>query len=201
MSHSNNLIFIFLLFFVLKSSLSILCAFDIKPNTNYCIGEYLSEDTVAIFRIKTKKKNLLINIKDPKGVTIYSKNSQTEIRASLTATESGNYEVCVKNNNKNIAFIEFELLTGIEAQDSSLIAKESSIQPAEAAILKLKEMSKDLIKEFKNVVKVENQNLKENDIISGKISYVSRVIILVMVGVGLIEAFYVKKYLFARKII
>ena len=88
---------------------------------------------------------LLINIKDPKGVTIYSKNSQTEIRASLTATESGNYEVCVKNNNKNIAFIEFELLTGIEAQDSSLIAKESSIQPAEAAILKLKEMSKDLI--------------------------------------------------------
>ena len=201
MSHSNNLIFIFLLFFLIKSSLSILCAFDIKPNTNYCIGEYLSEDTVAIFRIKTKKKNLLINIKDPKGVTIYSKNSQTEIRASLTATESGNYEVCVKNNNKNIAFIEFELLTGIEAQDSSLIAKESSIQPAEAAILKLKEMAKDLIKEFKNVVKVENQNLKENDIISGKISYVSRVIILVMVGVGLIEAFYVKKYLFARKII
>ena len=201
MSHSNNLIFIFLLFFLIKSSLSILCAFDIKPNTNYCIGEYLSEDTVAIFRIKTKKKNLFINIKDPKGVTIYSKNSQTEIRASLTATESGNYEVCVKNNNKNIAFIEFELLTGIEAQDSSLIAKESSIQPAEAAILKLKEMAKDLIKEFKNVVKVENQNLKENDIISGKISYVSRVIILVMVGVGLIEAFYVKKYLFARKII
>ena len=201
MSHSNNLIFIFLLFFLIKPSLSILCAFDIKPNTNYCIGEYLSEDTVAIFRIKTKKKNLLINIKDPKGVTIYSKNSQTEIRASLTATESGNYEVCVKNNNKNIAFIEFELLTGIEAQDSSLIAKESSIQPAEAAILKLKEMAKDLIKEFKNVVKVENQNLKENDIISGKISYVSRVIILVMVGVGLIEAFYVKKYLFARKII
>ena len=201
MSHSNSLIFIFLLFFLIKSSLSILCAFDIKPNTNYCIGEYLSEDTVAIFRIKTKKKNLLINIKDPKGVTIYSKNSQTEIRASLTATESGNYEVCVKNNNKNIAFIEFELLTGIEAQDSSLIAKESSIQPAEAAILKLKEMAKDLIKEFKNVVKVENQNLKENDIISGKISYVSRVIILVMVGVGLIEAFYVKKYLFARKII
>ena len=33
--------------------------------------------------------------------------------------------------------VDFELLTGVEAQDSSLIAKESSIQPAEAAILKL----------------------------------------------------------------
>ena len=141
--------FLFLLFFTIKSSFSILCAFDIKPNTNYCIGEYLSEDTVAIFHLKSRKKNLIINIKDPKGTTIYSKNSQAEIRTSLTVIESGNYEVCIKNNNKNMVFIEFELLTGVEAQDSSLIAKESSIQPAEAAILKLNDMSKELIKEFK----------------------------------------------------
>ena len=193
--------FLFLLFFTIKSSFSILCAFDIKPNTNYCIGEYLSEDTVAIFHLKSRKKNLIINIKDPKGTTIYSKNSQAEIRTSLTVIESGNYEVCIKNNNKNMVFIEFELLTGVEAQDSSLIAKESSIQPAEAAILKLNDMSKELIKEFKNVVKEENKNLKENDIISGKISTVSYITIFVMVGVGLIEAFYVKKYLFARKVI
>ena len=200
MSHCYLKILIFL-FFLIKSSFSILCAFDIKPNTNYCIGEYLSEDTVAIFHLKSKKKNLLINIKDPKGVTIYSKTTQTEIRASLTTNESGNYEVCIKNGNKNQVFIEFELLTGIEAQDSSLIAKESSIQPAEAAILKLNDMSKELIKEFKNVVKEENKNLKQNDIISDNISTVSYITITVMIGVGLVEAFYIKKYLFARKVI
>ena len=200
MSHCYLKILIFL-FFLIKSSFSILCAFDIKPNTNYCIGEYLSEDTVAIFHLKSKKKNLLINIKDPKGVTIYSKTTQTEIRASLTTNESGNYEVCIKNGNKNQVFIEFELLTGIEAQDSSLIAKESSIQPAEAAILKLNDMSKELIKEFKIVVKEENKNLKQNDIISDNISTVSYITITVMIGVGLVEAFYIKKYLFARKVI
>ena len=193
--------FLFFLFYLIKSSFSILCAFDIRPNTNYCVGEYLSEDTVAIFHLKSKKKNLIINIKDPKGVIIYTKTSQAEIRASLTAVESGNYEVCIQNNNKNGVLVDFELLTGVEAQDSTLIAKESSIQPAEAAILKLNDMSKELIKEFKNVVKEENKNLKENDIISGMISTVSYVTILVMVGVGLVEAFYVKKYLFARKVI
>ena len=193
--------YLFLLFYLIKTSFSILCAFDIRPNTNYCVGEYLSEDTVAIFHLKSKKKNLIINIKDPQGVIIYTKTSQAEIRASLTAVESGNYEVCIQNNNKNGVMVDFELLTGVEAQDSSLIAKESSIQPAEAAILKLNEMSKELIKEFKNVVKEENKNLKENDIISGKISTVSYVTILVMVGVGLVEAFYIKKYLFARKVI
>ena len=193
--------YLFLLFYLIKTSFSILCAFDIRPNTNYCVGEYLSEDTVAIFHLKSKKKNLIINIKDPQGVIIYTKTSQAEIRASLTAVESGNYEVCIQNNNKNGVMVDFELLTGVEAQDSTLIAKESSIQPAEAAILKLNEMSKELIKEFKNVVKEENKNLKENDIISGMISNVSYMTILIMVGVGLVEAFYVKKYLFARKVI
>ncbi len=193
--------YLFLLFYLIKTSFSILCAFDIRPNTNYCVGEYLSEDTVAIFHLKSKKKNLIINIKDPQGVIIYTKTSQSEIRASLTAVESGNYEVCIQNNNKNGVMVDFELLTGVEAQDSSLIAKESSIQPAEAAILKLNEMSKELIKEFKNVVKEENKNLKENEIISGMISNVSYMTILIMVGVGLVEAFYVKKYLFARKVI
>ena len=81
-----------------------------------------------------------VNINDPKGRSLYSKKSQSEIRASLTATESGNYEVCVKNNNKNEILIEFELLTGIEAQDSSLIAKESSIQPAEWWLKKKKKI-------------------------------------------------------------
>ena len=193
--------YLFLLFYLIKTSFSILCAFDIRPNSNYCVGEYLSEDTVAIFHLKSKKKNLIINIKDPQGVIIYTKTSQAEIRASLTAVESGNYEVCIQNNNKNGVMVDFELLTGVEAQDSTLIAKESSIQPAEAAILKLNEMSKELIKEFKNVVKEENKNLKENDIISGMISNVSYMTILIMVGVGLVEAFYVKKYLFARKVI
>ena len=193
--------YLFLLFYLIKTSFSILCAFDIRPNTNYCVGEYLSEDTVAIFHLKSKKKNLIINIKDPQGVIIYTKTSQSEIRASLTAVESGNYEVCIQNNNKNGVMVDFELLTGVEAQDSSLIAKESSIQPAEAAMKRLNDMSKDLIKEFKNVVKEENKNLKENDIISGKISTVSYITIFVMVSVGLVEAFYIKKYLFARKVI
>ena len=51
-----SLIIFFL--FQIKFSISINCAFDIPANTNYCFGEYISEETVAIFHIKTKKKNL-----------------------------------------------------------------------------------------------------------------------------------------------
>ena len=176
-------------------------AFDIKPNKKFCMGEYITEETVVIFTLKSKSKNLIIELHDPKGNIIYSKKNKLEIKVSLTASESGNYEMCVKNNDKKIVQIDYEILTGIQAQDYSQFAKESSIQPAEAAIIKLKNMGKSLIKDFNKVVKAEDKNLKVNDIISGKISMVSMITILVMVTVGLIEFCYIKKYFQRRKLI
>ena len=176
-------------------------AFDIKPNKKFCMGEYITEETVVIFTLKSKSKNLIIELHDPKGNIIYSKKNKLEIKVSLTASESGNYEMCVTNNDKKIVQIDYEILTGIQAQDYSQFAKESSIQPAEAAIIKLKNMGKSLIKDFNKVVKAEDKNLKVNDIISGKISMVSMITILVMVTVGLIEFCYIKKYLQRRKLI
>ena len=142
-----------------------------------------------------------MELHDPKGNILYSKKNHVEIRVSLSANITGNYELCVKNNDKKIAEIEYELLTGIQAQDSSQYARESNIQPAEAAIIKLKNMTKSLIKEFNKVVKEEDKNLKVNNIISGKIPTVSIITITVMLIVGLIEFIYLKIYLQNRKLI
>ena len=174
---------------------------SVKPGHNYCIGEYLTEDTVAIFDMSTEVKNIIINLNDPKGKNLYNKKYQQDVRVSLTATESGNYEMCIKNNDRVEAKVQFEFLSGIMAQDASEIAKESSIQPAEAAIVRLKEMSKDLINDLNSVVKEEDKNLKANDAISSKITMVSILTLIVMISVGVIETIYIKKYLQNRKLI
>ena len=174
---------------------------EVKQGKEYCIGEYLTEDTVAIFAMSTNLKNIIINLNDPKGKSLYMKKYQQDVRVSLTATESGNYEMCIKNNDRSEAKVTFEFLSGLNAQDTSEIAKESSIQPAEAAIVRLKDMSKDLINDLNSVVKEEDNNLKANDAISSKITMVSILTILVMIGVGIIETIYIKKYLQNRKLI
>ena len=174
---------------------------EVKQGKEYCIGEYLTEDTVAIFAMSTNLKNIIINLNDPKGKSLYMKKYQQDVRVSLTATESGNYEMCIKNNDRSEAKVTFEFLSGLNAQDTSEIAKESSIQPAEAAIVRLKDMSKDLINDLNSVVKEEDKNLKANDAISSKITMVSILTILVMIGVGIIETIYIKKYLQNRKLI
>ena len=197
----KKLLLFFIYIFIYNNIECIQVGFDIKPNKNFVIGEFLTEDTVAIFSIKTKNKNLEVELHDPKGSILYTKKNRLEVRASLTVKESGNYEIWVKNKDKEIVQVEYELLTGIQAQDYSQFAKESSIQPAEDAIIKLKDMSKGLIKVFNKVVKEEDKNLKVNDIISGKIPMVSLITISVMIAVGLIEFIYIRKYLQNRKLI
>jgi ribosomal protein S13 len=109
--------------------------------------------------------------------------------------------MCLKNNDRKEIKVSFEFLSGIMAQDASEVAKESSIQPAEAAIVRLKDMSKDLINDLNSVVKEEDINLKANDAISSKITMVSILTLIVMVSVGVIETIYIKKYLQNRKLI
>ena len=175
--------------------------FEVKPGRTYCVGEYLTEDTVAIFAMSSNQKNIIINLSDPKGKHLYTKKYQQDVRLSLTATESGNYEMCIKNNDRQDAKIRFEFLSGIAAMDASEIAKESSIQPAEAAIVRLKDMSQDLINDLNSVVKEEDKNLKANDAISSKITMVSIITLAVMIAVGVIETVYIQKYLQNRKLI
>ena len=192
---------IFFLFLLISEINCVIFTIKVKPGKNYCIGEYLTEDTVAIFAMTTDLKNIIINLNDPKGKSLYVKKYQQDVRVSLTATESGNYEMCIKNNDRSESKVQFEFLSGIMAQDVSEIAKESSIQPAEAAIVRLKDMSKDLINDLNSVVREEDKNLKANDAISSKITMVSMLTIVVMIGVGVIETIYIKKYLENRKLI
>ena len=198
---SKYLFFIILFFLLISEIKSVSFNFLVKPGKNYCVGEYLTEDTVAIFAMSTNIKNIIINLNDPKGKNLYNKKYQQDVRVSLTATESGNYEMCIKNNDRGEGKINFEFLSGLLAQDASEIAKESSIQPAEAAIVRLKDMSKDLINDLNSVVREEDKNLKANDAISSKITMVSILTILSMIAVGVVETIYIKKYLQNRKLI
>ena len=197
----NILLSLIFLFSIILETDCVLFSINVRPGKNYCVGEYLTEDTVAIFAMSTDVKNIIINLNDPKGKSIYTKKYQQDVRVSLTATESGNYEMCIKNNDRKEIKVSFEFLSGIMAQDASEVAKESSIQPAEAAIVRLKDMSKDLINDLNSVVKEEDINLKANDAISSKITMVSILTLIVMVSVGVIETIYIKKYLQNRKLI
>ena len=187
--------------FLLYEINSLKFSFTIPGKENYCVGEYLTENTVALFSILSKTLHYTCQIHDPKNKLIYSKQGENELKLSLTATESGNYQLCILNNEKKEIEIEFEFLSGIQAQDYTDIAKESNLKPVEASVKKVEDTINLLIKDLTSVTKEEDSTLAENDNINSNIISFSVITLGAMILIGAVETLYLKRYLHKRKII
>ena len=76
-------LYLFLLLITITNEVQF--AFKILPNNKYCVGEYLTENTVAIFGIITSTKNYEAQVFDPKNKILYTKSNELEIKLSLSS--------------------------------------------------------------------------------------------------------------------
>ena len=194
----QNLLIISIL---LKLTTSVQFAFKISPNKIYCTGEYLTENTVALFGMISNTNRFKAEIFDPKNKMLYSKTGELEIKLSLTAAENGNHQVCITNNDRKEIQIDFEFLSGIQAQDYTDIAKESNLKPVETSVKKVEDTINLLIKDLTSVTKEEDRTLVVNDTISSNIYRFSFITLFAIIVVGVIETLFLKRYLHKRKII
>ena len=175
--------------------------FPINPKKRRCVGEFITEDTVAIFSFTSDSRNYEAELIDPQKQILYKKQNDLEVKVSLVATVTGNYEMCIKNNDDSINNISFEFYSGIQAQDYSSLAKDSNLRPIEINIRKIIDMMKQLIKDLSSISIKEEENSKINDTIGTKIITFSLLTLLVMIVLGVFETLYIKRYLHTRKVI
>ena len=194
----QNLLIISIL---LKLTTSVQFAFKISPNKIYCTGEYLTENTVALFGMISNTNRFKAEIFDPKNKILYSKTGELEIKLSLTAAENGNHQVCITNNDRKEIQIDFEFLSGIQAQDYTDIAKESNLKPIENSVKKVEDTIQYLIKDLTLVAKEEDRTLTVNDNISSNIYKFSFITLFAIIVIGVVETMFLKRYLHKRKII
>ena len=186
---------------LLKLTTSVQFAFKISPNKIYCTGEYITENTVALFGMISNSNRFKAEIFDPKNKMLYSKTGELEIKLSLTAAENGNHQVCITNNDRKEIQIDFEFLSGIQAQDYTDIAKESNLKPVEASVKKVEDTIQYLIKDLTLVAKEEDRTLTVNDNISSNIYKFSFITLFAIIVIGVVETMFLKRYLHKRKII
>ncbi len=175
--------------------------FPINPKKRRCVGEFITEDTVAIFSFISDSRNYEAELIDPQNQILYKKQNELEVKVSFVATVTGNYEMCIKNNDDSINNIEFQFYSGIQAQDYSSLAKDSNLRPIEINIRKIIDMMKQLIKDLSSVSIKEEENSRINDTIGTKIITFSLLTLIVMIVLGVFETLYIKRYLHTRKVI
>lgn len=86
---------------------------------------------LAIFVINGEYSEMKVNLFDPNGNTVYSKEGQSFVKLAFTATETGNHQVCIENYGSSPSKVNFEFLSGVAAKDYSAIAKKSNLKPIE----------------------------------------------------------------------
>ena len=186
---------------LLYKILSVQFGFKIPINEKYCVGEYLTEDTVALFSFSSTTSRYDYQVFDPKNKILHSKSGDREIKLSLTATESGNHQICIFNKDRKEIQIEFEFLSGIQARDYTDIARESNLKPIENSVKKVEDTINLLIKDLNSVAKEEDRSLAVNDSISSNIISFSLITLVAIIIIGAVETLFLKRYLHKRKII
>ena len=173
---------------------------DLDAYQERCINEYYKIQTVIIFQVSFKSKDILTQVKEPNGNIIYENTNLTSV-FPFTTKYNGYYNFCMKNNGKGNVDIDIIIKSGINANDYSSVAKSKDLEPIENALNKI--LKKEYRLNHFNKISQENQNIfsRMYKSISNRIILYSVLLIIGMILIGIIEALYLKKFMERRKII
>jgi hypothetical protein len=141
-----------------------------------------------------------MDIYEPDGDSLYTNSSQIH-QFSFISEKDGYYDFCIVNDNDfNISYT-FILKTGIAARDYSSLAKTRDLKPSEIELEKINDRKKNI--EHFAFASDRNQRRFERRIerLTSKIITCSLIIMGVMIIIGGVETFYLKKFMERRKII
>ena len=197
MNALNSIIFLILILKIISQQTS----FEITliEKKEKCFKEYYKTGTVIIMSIYSE---------NPIGLTIYMPSKQllygniTENHQfSFISEENDYYEFCMFNENENSVNFTFIIKCGIAAKDFSSLAKTRDFQKSEIEIEKIIERKKNIQHFYSRYNKLQRFFEISLDNLTNKIISCSCIIIFVMIVIGGLETYYLKKFMERRKII
>ena len=174
--------------------------FELDSDELRCLNEYYKMQTVIIYEVTSESKDILSEVKSPNGYILFHNKNTTNI-FSFTTQYNGFYNFCVLNMGKSTVEIKFVVRSGIGAKDFSSIAKSKDLEPIDYELDKM--LKKESLLNHLNEISQEKRTMFGHlyKSISKRIIYCSIILIVGMIGIGFVEALYLKKFMEKRKII
>ena len=164
-----------------------------------CIEEYYKIGTVTIISIYSDNP-IELSIFMPTKKILYS--NKTEIHTfSFVSEYDDYYEFCLYNENYKKTNFSIFLKSGIAAKDFSSLAKTRDFKKSEIEIEKIIERKKNIQHFYSRYNKLQRFFEISLDNLTNKIISCSCIIIFVMIVIGGLETYYLKKFMERRKII
>ena len=152
--------------------------------------------------VKTDNTNLILTLTDPKGKRLQTIYGEAEMRHHFAAFYSGNYQICVQNQNtKQDARYSFSIKTGVQAMDYSNIVTKKHLRPVELQATMLSDLVQQLRTEFTALVLSEESLKSENEKIKSRVVIFGVISVVVMLVSTYLQITYLKNFFRYKKII
>ena len=172
---------------------------SLESKEDLCLSEYYKEGIANVISIYSDS-DCQMDIYEPEGDSLYTNSSQIH-QFSFISEKDGYYDFCILNENDfNISYT-FILKTGIAARDYSSLAKTRDLKPSEIELEKINDRKKNIEHFAHSSDRHQRRFERRIERLTSKIITCSLIIMGVMIIIGGVETFYLKKFMERRKII
>jgi len=180
--------------------------FNLARHKRECFTESFNPNTLVKGQFSANDKDyhsLVVTILNEAGAPVYYTNELTgqTVKFSFTTNDEGAVNICVENRGEKYMKIYFELLSGIEAGDTTGVASDEDLKPIERQLLQLDRTMKSIKTTTSYIVNREEEKITQADTISFKLYLFSIITMITMAAISFLQAKYLKNFFRSKKLI
>ena len=175
--------------------------FRLEKGEKECYQNFFPSKTLVIYEIVSNISQIQFTLTQKVDSLQLSKINDYSFKYPFTTYQQGYYEICIYNYDIKATYIYYNLKYGVAAKDYSSIARTKDLKPIDIEIEKLVEKISTLNNKSTFIRQMEKLTQIMLDSISNKLFNYGIMMIIVMIIIGVLETFYLKKFLKKKKII
>jgi hypothetical protein len=197
--------------FVVYLCLANAVQFDVRRRSGKCLSDEVAHGSLVVIHYDVigtvkGKTDVSIVITDPvQKIIKHDSNIDTTSedihKFTFVADAGGSYSVCFFNNNDNPIRIMLDFKHGVEAKDYAEVAKREHLMPVEKELRKMEDTVDEIHREMLYMREREAAMRNTNESTNSRVLWFSFFSIVVLLGMGVWQVMYLKKFFKSKKLI
>lgn len=185
--------------------------FDVRRHFEKCLSDEVAQGSLVVIHYnviggRKGKTGVSVTITDPlhkylKQDSDIDMTSDDFHKFSFHADAAGTYSVCFYNMNDNPVRMMLDFKHGVEAKDYSEVAKREHLMPVEKELRKMEDTVDEIHREMLYMRQREAAMRNTNESTNSRVLWFSFFSIVVLLGMGVAQVLYLKKFFKSKKLI
>ncbi|KAG1710699.1 hypothetical protein DVH05_013426 [Phytophthora capsici] len=185
--------------------------FDIRRRAEKCLSDEVAQGSLVVVHY-----NVIGGVRGQSGVSLavtdplhkflkqdanIDTSSDDIHKFTFTADAGGNYAVCFVNTNDKPVRVMLDFKHGVEAKDYTEVAKREHLMPVEKELRKMEDTVDEIHREMLYMREREATMRNTNESTNSRVLWFSFLSIIVLLGMGVWQVMYLKKFFKSKKLI